>query len=80
MPVVLRESGFRFFFYSDEGNPREAAHTHVRQGADEAKFWLQPDVSLAYNEGFDARTLNRLQKLVEFHRDELERAWHDHFA
>ncbi len=80
MPVVLRDGGFRFFFYSDEGNPREEAHIHVRQGGDEAKFWLQPDVSLAYNDGFDARTLNRLQKLVELHRDELERAWHDHFA
>ncbi len=80
MPVILREAAFRFFFYSDEGTPREAAHIHVRQGRDEAKFWLQPDVSLAYNDGFDARTLNRLQKLVEMHRDHLERAWHDHFA
>lgn len=80
MPTVLRDGGCRFFFYSDEGDPREPPHIHVRQGEDEAKFWLQPNVSMAYNEGFDARTLNRLQKLVELHRDELERAWHEYFA
>ncbi|PWR23279.1 DUF4160 domain-containing protein [Zavarzinia compransoris] len=80
MPVVLRIANYRFFFYSNEGDPREAPHIHVMQGRDEAKFWLQPAVSLAYNDGFPARTLNHLQRLVEQHRDDLERAWHEHFA
>ena len=79
MPTVMRAAGYRFFFYSDKGDPRDNACS-VRPGSDEAKFWLQPNVSIAYNDGFDARTLNRLQKLVELHRDELERAWHEHFA
>ncbi len=80
MPVIFRSGSYRFFFYSDEGNPREPPHVHVRQGRDEAKFWLHPDVGVAYNDGFDARDLNRLQRLVEDHRDDLERAWHDYFA
>ncbi len=80
MPTVLRHSSYRFFFYSDEGNPREPPHVHVRQGRDEAKFWLLPTVSLSYNEGFNARTLSDLQRLVEVHRDHLERAWYEHFA
>ena len=80
MPTIFRDDGYRFFFYSDEGNPRELPHIHVRKGADEAKFWLQPDVTLAYNEGFDARTLNHLQRLVERQRSDFERAWHEHFA
>lgn len=80
MPVVLRTEGLRFFFYSNEGDPREPPHIHVRQGNEEAKFWLTPGVSLAYNEGLSARTLNRVQKLVEHHRDELERAWNDYFS
>jgi hypothetical protein len=54
MPTALRLDGYRFFFYSDEGNPREPPHIHVRQGRNEAKFWLQPNVCLAYNEGLDA--------------------------
>jgi len=54
VPVVFRSGSYRFFFYSDEGRPREAPHIHVRQGSDEAKFWLQPDVGLVYNDGFNA--------------------------
>jgi len=27
MPVVFRDKGFRFFFYSNEGNPREPHST-----------------------------------------------------
>ena len=80
MPVVLRLEGFRFMFYSNEGDPREPVHIHVRQGRDEAKFWLSPEVSLAYNDGFDARTLNRIRRFVEEHREHLERAWHEYFA
>ena len=80
MPTIFRDGGYRFFFYSDEGNPREPPHIHVRHGGDEAKFWLHPEVSLAYNEGFDARALNRLQILVEHHRRRFEGAWYEHFA
>lgn len=32
MPTVLQVSGFRFFFYSDEGSPREPPHIHVVAG------------------------------------------------
>ena len=72
MPVVLRIDGFQFLFYGNEGDPREPAHIHVRQGRDEAKFWLSPEVRLAYNRGLDAHVINRLHRLVEDHRSELE--------
>ena len=80
MPVVLRIGRFRFLFYSNEGDPREPPHIHVRDGRDEAKFWLRPTVAMAYNDGFDARTLNKLQLLVEQNLELFERAWHDYFA
>ena len=38
MPVVLRYKGFRFFFYSNEGSPREQVHIHVLGAEGEAKF------------------------------------------
>lgn len=40
MPVVFRYQGYKFFFYSNEGNPLEPAHIHVRLAGKEAKFWL----------------------------------------
>jgi len=77
--VVFRLDGFRFHFYSNEGDPREPVHIHVAQAGADAKFWLFPDVGLAYNRGFDARTIRRLQDVVEAHRSEIEEAWHGHF-
>jgi hypothetical protein len=80
MPVVFRWKGFRFHFFSNEGNPREPVHIHVSREGAKAKFWLFPDVELAYNRGFDARTIKRLQGVVEQRSSELEEAWNDYFA
>ncbi|MCQ4322479.1 DUF4160 domain-containing protein [Stutzerimonas stutzeri] len=80
MPTILRLEGFKFFFYSDEGDPREPAHIHAFKAGSEAKFWLTPEVQLARNDGFDAKTLRKITTLVVTHRDQLESAWHDYFA
>ena len=50
MPVILRFKSYVFFFYSNEGNPLEPAHIHVRNAESEAKFWLESDISLARND------------------------------
>jgi hypothetical protein len=80
MPVALRLDGFKFFFYANEGSPREPAHIHVRKAGAEAKFWLVPQVRLARNDGFDAHTLRQIADMVTEHRQFLERAWNEHFA
>jgi Domain of unknown function (DUF4160) len=80
MPIVLRESGFRFFFYFNEGRPREPPHVHVEQGEREAKFWLWPEVHLAYNDGFRASTLRELLTLIEANRERIEKAWDEFFG
>jgi hypothetical protein len=79
MPVVFRYKGYRFFFYSNEGNPREPMHIHARSAEGEAKFWLNPEVRLAINDGFDARTLRELTQVVEQNADLIERLWNDYF-
>jgi hypothetical protein len=80
MPTVFRYKGIRFFFYSNEGNPREPVHIHAFRNGDEAKFWLLPEVRVADNAGFDRRMLVELMQIVEAHRDEIERAWNEHFS
>ncbi len=79
MPVIFRFEGFKFFFYSNEGDPREPIHVHVLKGGDKAKFWLNP-VVLAANAGFDARTLRELANIVESNALRIERAWNEHFG
>jgi hypothetical protein len=79
MPTVFRNGGFRFFFFANEGNPREPPHIHVERGEFEAKLRRRPEVSVAYNDGFNARVLNELVRLVEANREAIERAWHGFF-
>lgn len=47
MPTIFRQDGFRFFFYSNEGN--EPPHIHVVGKGGEAKVWLRPvEISKVY--------------------------------
>ncbi len=80
MPTVFQMRGFRFFFYSNEGNPLEPVHVHVEKAGAEAKFWLKPQVHLSYNDGYDSRTLRELHAIVETNRDRIERVWHEFFG
>ena len=80
MPEVFRDRGFRFFFYSNEGSPREPVHVHVEKGNVEAKFWLFPVVRVAYNDGFDARTLRELTAIVESNKGRIEGVWNEYFG
>jgi len=43
-PTIVRDGPFRLFFFSRE-EPR--MHIHVAHPHGEAKFWLQPDITLA---------------------------------
>ena len=80
MPVVFREGGFEFHFYSNEGNPREPLHIHVRRGRDRAKVWLTPSVALARSSGLSARDLTTVLATVRRRREETERAWNEYFG
>ena len=77
MPTVLREGGYRFYFYSHE--PNEPAHIHVDRENFSAKFWLEP-VALARNVGFAAVELRRVERLVRTHRMQLREAWNEFFG
>ncbi len=80
MPVVFRSDGIRFFFFSNEGNPRELVHVHAQRGASLAKLWLRPEVTLAANHGFSAGELRLILAEVNAHVDEIERVWHEYFG
>jgi hypothetical protein len=47
MPKVFDWNGFRFHFFSNEGDPREPVHIHVTKAPATAKFWISPEVSVA---------------------------------
>ena len=79
MPVVFRYKGYRFFFFSNEGDPREPMHIHVRKGDATAKFWINPLVAIAEAYRLDAAELRELANVAEENRGRIERSWNEHF-
>ena len=80
IPVVFRHASLRYFFYSNEGLPREPRHIHVKGGGKDAKIWLEPEVSIADSYGFNSAELTRILHIVSERRDLILRAWHEHFG
>jgi len=76
-PTVFKENGYRFFFFSRE---ESRMHVHIVSGDGEAKFWLEPELELAKNHGYNRKQLKEIESLVEGHRDELVSAWKQHFS
>ena len=80
MPVVFVIGPYRFFFYSNEGNPLKAPHIHVRSQNGEAKISLVEPFHVLLNAGFSAHELRRIRGMVEEKRHILKGAYHDYFA
>ena len=80
MPVVFRHAGYRFFFFSNEGDPREPVHVHVRKGERIAKFWIDPEVVVADAYGLTSSELTRLRDAIVRHRDLIMERWNEHFG
>lgn len=80
MPKVFEWNGYKFFFFSNEGIPREPCHVHVRKGGQYAKFWVDPYVSLASSYEMTAKELLLLEKTVHQNIDTIRRKWDEHFS
>ncbi len=76
-PTVFRKKGYRFFFLSNE---EERMHVHVTCEKGEAKFWLEPIISLADFYGLKEPELNQLLKMVREHKDDIIESWRQHFS
>ncbi len=54
-------------------------HIHVRKAGNEAKFWLEP-VSLARNDGFNAKELKELLIYISTQKEVIQGYWYDYFG
>ncbi|MFQ5665768.1 MAG: DUF4160 domain-containing protein [Candidatus Binatia bacterium] len=76
MPTVLRLGPYRFLFYTSDRD--EPPHVHAERDDNIAKFWLDP-VRLQRSGGFRRAEIQRIQRLVEQHREQLLRSWNEYF-
>ncbi|MGH8530848.1 MAG: DUF4160 domain-containing protein [Nevskiales bacterium] len=76
-PTVLREKGFRLFFFSRE---ETRIHVHVAHSDGEAKFWLEPEIVLAQNFGLSQKQQREAESIIKAHEREIRKAWQKHFG
>jgi Domain of unknown function (DUF4160) len=76
-PTVFRQGAFRFFFFSRE---ESRIHVHVSHTDGEAKFWLEPKIEFAMNQGLSNKQLSVAEALVHEHLEEIRHAWLSHFG
>jgi hypothetical protein len=76
MPTILFVMGWRFFFYSNEGN--EPIHIHCRKGEMEGKYWLDQEnfaieEACCYN--MSKRDKREVKKIVFEYFEFIESEW-----
>jgi len=76
-PSIFREKGYRFYFLSNE---EDRIHIHVTCETGEAKFRLEPIISLATYHKLNSKRLSEIQGIIEEHRDEIVQKWRRHFG
>jgi hypothetical protein len=77
VPTLLVVEGFRFWFYSNEG--QEPPHVHVSNAGAVGKIWLQP-VRVGYSYGFTPSQLRRVRELAFEHQASFLERWHEYFG
>ncbi|MEK6699678.1 MAG: DUF4160 domain-containing protein [Nitrospirota bacterium] len=76
MPTILFVMGWRFFFYSNEGN--EPIHVHCKKGEMECKFWLDSlnfDVEEAHSYNMNSSNKREVKKIIFEYFDFIETEW-----
>jgi hypothetical protein len=76
VPTLLEVEGFRFYFFSFEGN--EPPHVHVRKADGKAKLWLSP-VELVYARRFTKAQVRRILELTQDHAAYFLQRWEEYF-
>jgi hypothetical protein len=77
VPTVFTDHGFRYFFFSNEG--QEPPHIHVEKGGATGKFWLNP-ISMAHSAGFTRTDLRRIRLVTERNERRFLEAWNAFFS
>ena len=77
MPTVLREEGFRFYFFTADKN--EPPHVHVSKGDGSGKIWLKPGLQVQVLAGFKKQEVLKILRIAEKHHQELINKWDEYF-
>jgi hypothetical protein len=75
MPVVLRIKGYKFFFFSNEGD--EPVHVHINKAEKNGKIWLEPKILDEYFYGFKPSEIKEIREIVNNNSELLKNSWNE---
>ena len=81
MPTILLMSGWRLYFWSDEG--KEPIHIHAEKGDMECKFWLDIEnfeIISAFEYNLTPQGRRQIKKIIYEHFDYIVREWDNYFT
>ncbi|HRE41993.1 MAG TPA: DUF4160 domain-containing protein [Ignavibacteria bacterium] len=80
MPEVFRKNGWRFFFYSNEGN--EPIHIHCQNSEKTCKFFIDiklKELYLADSKNVSNSDISKVKKMIIDNLDVIILKWNEHF-
>lgn len=76
MPTILKENGYRYFFYINDHPP---PHVHIEKAGNTAKVELS-NLHFVSNNGFKPKELKHIRNTISQNIDTLKEKWHERFG
>ena len=77
MPTIHRESGFRFFFYMNEGT--EPPHVHIQGHGGEMKVWI-PSLDVEFSYKLSPREQRIVMEIIAQNTKQFMEKWNESAA
>jgi len=81
MPTILREKGWRLFFYSNEH--QEPIHIHAIKGETTCKYWIISEIPLilkARSSNLSLPLKREIEVILYKHHRTIQSKWYDYFG
>jgi hypothetical protein len=75
MPTLLREDGYRFFFFSDEHLPK---HIHIEKSDKYMRIEIET-LKVTDNYRMTSKEIRQVIGIVEKHKQDFLEAWDEYF-
>lgn len=76
MPTIIKENGYRYFFYVNDHPP---PHIHIEKAGNTAKVELSV-LLFVNNRGFKPKELKHIRDTISQNKHILLEKWHEHFG
>ena len=77
IPTLLILFGLRFYFYTRDHEP---IHIHVKSSDGEAKFEIEEDLRLVYNNGLKPKDVKLAESILEENKENFIKEWKRFFG